>query len=397
MKMQITICGGGNAAHTLAGLLGSQPGLAVQVFAPLGDEADRWQAGIRLNGGITVHTPDGEKLGRPKLVSRSAKEAVTGSKLVILALPAFAHQTILEELAPYLEQGAWVGALPARGGFDLGARAALGALTEKVSIFGFQTLPWACRIQHYGREALILGAKEQVDIAAWPASQAPVIAAQLQEFLGVRLAQVASFLSLTLADTGQIIHPGIMYGLFHDWDGKPYPAQLLFYQGVDAAIAEILQQMSDEIQDLRIALERKYPGLNLEAVRPLGEWLLRSYQATIVDASRLQSCFTTNQSYAGLMAPMKPVKGGFVPDFQARYLAEDVPFDLLVTRGIAGLAGIRMPIVDRVLIWAQNQLGKQYLVDGILQDPDLCATRAPQRFAFNSLDQLFQAMGYLQA
>jgi hypothetical protein len=363
----------------------------------MGDEAARWQAGIRLNGGITVHTPQRTTLGCPHLVSCCASEAVTGSNLVILALPAFAHQAVLEEIAPYLARDTWVGALPARGGFDLGARAVLGALAEQLTIFGFQTLPWACRIQQYGREVVVLGTKEQVDLAAWPPARAPAIAAQLQEYLEVRLAPVASFLSLTLADTGQIIHPGIMYGLFHNWDGKPYPAQRLFYQGVDAAIAAILQQMSEEIQTLRLALENNYPGLNLSAVRPLGEWLLRSYQATIADSSTLQSCFTTNQSYAGLTAPMKPVNGGFVPDFQARYLAEDVPFNLLVTRGIAGLAGLKMPVVDRVLIWAQNQLGKQYLADGNLQGSDLYATRAPQRFDFNSLDQLFQAMGYQTA
>ena len=395
MKMQITICGGGNAAHTLAGLLGSQPDIVVQVYAPLGDEAGRWQAGIRLNGGITVHTPQGKKLGRPHLVSRSAYEAISGSELVILALPAFAHQATLEEITPYLAPGAWVGALPARGGFDLEARAVLGAQAAQVSIFGFQTLPWACRIQQYGCEAAVLGAKEQVDIAAWPSDQAPVIAARLQQLLGVRLDPVASFLSLTLADTGQIIHPGIMYGLFNDWDGRPYQAQRPFYQGVDTAIAEILEQMSVEVQNLCTALEKCYPGLNLSAVRPLGDWLLRSYQATIADPSTLQSRFTTNRSYVGLMAPMKPVAGGFMPDFRARYLAEDVPFNLLVTRSIAGLAGVPMPMVDRVLIWAQTQLGKEYLLDGSLQGADLQATRAPQRFAITSLNQLFQEMGYL--
>lgn len=395
MKTQITICGGGNAAHTLAGLLASQPDVVVQVYAPLSDEADRWQKGIRLNGGITVHTPQGEKLGRPHLVSCSAGEAVSGSNLVVLALPAFAHQAILEEIAPYLATGTWVGALPARGGFDLEARAALSARAAQVSIFGFQTLPWACRIQKFGREAVVLGAKEQVDIAAWPSTQAPAIAARMQQLLGVRLDPIASFLSLTLADTGQIIHPGIMYGLFNDWDGKPYPVQRPFYQGVDTTIADILQQMSEEVQNLRAALGKSNPGLDLSAVHPLGDWLLRSYRPAITDPSTLQSCFTTNRSYAGLMAPMKPVTGGFVPDFQARYLAEDVPFDLLVTRGIAELAGVPMPAVDRVIIWAQARLGKEYLVDGRLQGADLHATRAPQRFTITSLEQLFQEMGYL--
>jgi hypothetical protein len=396
MSMKITICGGGNAAHTLAGLLGSKPDVSVKVYAPLDNEADRWQAGIRQHGGITVHMPQGSLLGRPDLVSRDAGEAISGSELVILALPAFAHQAILEKIAPYLARGAWVGALPARGGFDLGAHAVLGERAVQVALFGFQTLPWACRIQLYGQEATVLGAKDQVDIAAWPAAQTKVIAARLQQLLGVRLNPVSSFLSLTLADTGQIIHPGIMFGLFRDWDGQPFPAQKLFYQGVTESIADILQQMSDEIQVLRAMLVKEYPDLDLSAARPLDEWLMRSYPSTIADPRTLQSRFATNKSYAGLLAPMKSIDGGFVPDFQARYLAEDVPFDLLVTRGIAELAGTATPMIDSVISWAQAQLGKEFLSGGRLIGKDLDATRAPQRFGLTDLDQLVRKMGYLK-
>jgi len=394
--MIITICGGGNAAHTLAGLLASQKGLSVRVYVPFGDEAERWQEGVQRAGGITVYTPAGEKSGSPQLISRHARQAVAGAQVVILALPAFAHESTLRAIAPYLESDAWVGALPARGGFDLAARSALGAHAAHLSLFGLQTLPWACRIQQYGSQAVVLGAKEQVDIAAWPSAQAPVIAAQLETLLGVRLNPIASFLSLTLADTGQIIHPGMMYGLFHAWDGQPYPAKVLFYQSVDSAIAETLQRMSTEVQALRSELAKRYPELDLSAVRPLREWMLRSYSSSIVDGSSLQSLFATNRSYAGLQAPMRQVEGGFIPDFQARYLAEDVPFNLLVTRGIAELAGVSMPVIDGVLTWAQARLGKEYLVAGSLRGADLKASRAPQRYAISNLNELMSVNNNLQ-
>jgi len=89
--MIITICGGGNAAHTLAGLLASQKGLSVRVYVPFGDEAERWQEGVQRAGGITVYTPAGEKSGSPQLISRHARQAVARAQVVILALPAFAH------------------------------------------------------------------------------------------------------------------------------------------------------------------------------------------------------------------------------------------------------------------------------------------------------------------
>ncbi len=395
--MQITICGGGNAAHTLAGLLGSREELSVRVYAPFSDETERWQDGIRQNGGITVRTSERIIIGRPSAICRDPGTAVAGSQMVLLALPAFAHESILRQISPHLSPGAWVGALPARGGFDLCVRDILKERVSEVAIFGFQTLPWACRIQQYGQQVAILGAKEQVDLTAWPPELAPVISAKLQELLGVTVNPIASFLSLTLADTGQIIHPGIMYGLFHNWNGQPYEKLCLFYQGVDATIAEILQQMSDEVQALRVALENYYPGLDLTAVRSLGDWLRRSYHATIADSSTLQSSFATNRSYAGLMAPMHKTDDGFIPDFQARYLSEDVPFNLLVTRGIAELAGIETPVVDKVISWVQNHLEKEYLAAGRLQGADLLCTRSPQRYGFVSLEQFMREMLYLQS
>jgi len=391
----ITICGGGNAAHVLAGLLGDREGFSVQIYTPYGDEAKRWQDGIQRNGGITVNTPTGKVVGHPRAVCRDPGPAVAGSRVVLLALPAFAHETILRQIAPHLSPSAWIGALPARGGFDLCARDVLKEGASDRSIFGFQTLPWACRIQRYGQSVGILGTKDQVDLTVWPPKLAPIIAAMMQEALGITLNPIGNFLSLTLADTGQLIHPGVMYGLFREWNGQPYKEPCLFYQGVDAATAEMLQQMSNEVQAIRVALEKRYSRLDLSAVRPLGEWLQRSYHAVIADSSTLQSSFVSNRAYEGLLAPMQKVDGGFIPDFKARYLSEDVPFGLLVTRGIAELAGIATPIVNQVLSWAQNRLEKDYLTTNGLQGADVCSTRAPQRYGFDSLDRFVLGMGYL--
>lgn len=395
MTMQITVCGGGNAAHALTGLLSSRKEFSVHVFAPFGDEAKRWQDGVAQAGGITVVTTNGRVVGRPSSIGSDPSAAVAGSQLILLALPAFAHESILRQIAEHISPDAWVGALPARGGFDLCARDILSRRSKELAIFGLQTLPWACRIQQYGQQVKILGYKEQVDLAAWPPALAGLISSILQAPLGVKLNPIASFLSLTLADTGQLIHPGIMYGLFHDWTGEAYERPSLFYQSVDGSMAEALQQMSDEVQAVRHALQAHCPELDLSAVRPLGEWLQRSYRADIVDSSTLQSSFTSNRSYAGLLAPMQVRDDGSIPDFQGRYLSEDVPFGLVVTRGIADLAGIATPIVDKVLTWAQQRLDWEYLVDGKLQGADIVNTRSPQRYGFASLDQFMLEMRYL--
>ncbi len=388
--MQVTICGGGNAAHTLAALISARQGYRVNVYTPLDDEVERWRQGIEAGGGITVHSQDGVLAGHPHRVSDDPSAVVPGSQLVLLALPAFAHEIILKDIAPFLDDGVWVGALPARGGFDWAARDVLDNGKRSVILFGLQTLPWACRIREYGREVTILGTKSEVDLAAWPPNYAAQVAALLSDLLGLSICPISDFLSLTLANTGQLIHPGVMYGLFRDWDGRPYDEAPLFYQGIEVTTAHILDQLSDEVQSLRTRLEERFPALDLSAVLPLYNWLLRSYGDSIGDCSSLLNCFVTNSGYAGLRAPTRPTDDGLVPDFQARYLSEDVPYGLVVIRGIAELAELPMPNIDQLIAWSQEVLGKEYLVDGELKGRSVAVSRAPQRYGFRSLDEVLR-------
>jgi hypothetical protein len=390
--MQIAICGGGNAAHTSAGLLSAREEHRVNVYLSIEDEAKLWQAGITSQGGLTVLRQDGPVKGLPEKISSDPAVVIPGSQLVLLALPAFAHESVLEKIAPYLEQGTLVGALAARGSYDLCTRDVLKSKADSVTVFGLQTLPWACRIKHYGREVEVLGIKAMVDFATCPPEQADDLASFLSHQLGVPLSPMGSFLSLTLAGTGQIIHPGVMFGLFSNWDGQPFDEAPLFYQGIDAHTAEVLQKLSDEIQALRAAFEASFPHVDLSSVRSLADWLCHSYADDIEDTSSLQTYFVTNRSYAGLKVPMRPLNGGLVPDFQARYLSEDVPFALLATRGIAELAGVPTPTMDEVITWAQERLGVEYLVDGKLSGRDVKDSRAPQRYGFQDLDSMINAM-----
>jgi hypothetical protein len=73
----------------------------------------------------------------------------------------------------------------------------------------------------------------------------------------------------------------------------------------------------------------------------------------------------------------------------ARYLVEDVPYGLVVTRGIAELAGVKTPVIDQVITWSQERMGL-----GVFERwkagwkrPDL-STRAPQRYGIDRLELL---------
>jgi hypothetical protein len=377
---KITVCGGGNGAQTLVPVAAHNLGCPVDLFAPFGDEAERLRAGVEAHSGLEVHGAVQAK-ARPRRVSADPAEVIPGSEVVVLVLPAFAHEATLRQIAPFLEERAWVGAIPARGGFDYCAARILAELCRPdVRLFGLQTLPWACRIEKYGTTVHVLGVKETVDAASLPAAEIGAITPLLERMLSLRIGAAASLLALTLANTGQLIHPGIMYGLFADWDGDALTEAPLFYQGLSEEGARTLAGLSDDVQAIRAYLEGV---LDLSAVRPLKDWLRRAYGDAIADPSSLRSAFVTNRAYAGLKAPVREVAPGrFVPDFSARYLTEDVPFGLAVSRAIAALAGVETPAMDRVIAWAGERLGKAYL------GSDAGQTRIPQNYGLDRLERL---------
>ena len=376
---KMTICGGGNGAQTLAAVATHNLACHVDLYAPFADEADRLRAGIASHSGIETKGAVNAQ-GRPRRVSADPEDVIPGSELVVLVLPAFAHEPTLRAVVPFMDERASVGAMPARGGLDFCAARTLSELNrEDVTVFGLQTLPWACRVREYGRTVDVLGVKATVDAAARPAGSLDRIAPELERMLGVPVGRAGSMLALTLANTGQIIHPGIMYDLFQSWNGTTFDEKSvpLFYQGLSREGADVLGRLSEEIQAVCAGLSGC--ELDLSSVRDLKTWLIRSYRDAIQDDSSLWSAFVTNRAYAGLRAPVEEVASGeFAPAFSARYLAEDVPYGLMVSQAIADLAGVETPVMDEVVAWAVEQLGDSAVEGG----------RTPQAYNLEDLDAL---------
>eukprot|EP00483_Globobulimina_turgida_P012703 UN12726 len=130
------------------------------------------------------------------------------------------------------------------------------------------------------------------------------------------------------------------------------------------------------------------------------DWYISSYGADCSDISTLQRIIVTNPGYNGLTHPCvaDEASGGYVPNFQYRYLSEDIPMGLVVMRGLSLILEERYkkkcetPVMDSIIQWAQKQLNKEYLrynADGsIVPGRDINETRAPQRYGFTSIKQL---------
>ncbi|KAK2146505.1 hypothetical protein LSH36_604g04078 [Paralvinella palmiformis] len=392
------ICGGGNGAHVCAGITSSQPGVEARVLTLFADEAERWANATKDHDfTVTLHAANKDPVklvSKPSMVTKDPAEAMRGNvDIIVFTVPAFAHKNYLEQLKPYVKPGMILAGCPGQAGFEFAVRGIWGELALKVSVMSFESLPWACRVLEFGRAAEVLGTKATLVGAVTECTPKPSSdpTATLQKVLGdaPKLVVKGHLLGITLMGTNGYLHPSIMYGTWHKWDGKPLKEVPVFYNGLDEFSAKLLSDISDEVVATAKAIMKQRPQVDLNNVSHILQWYHRCYADDIEDKGSLYTCIKTNRAYKGLPHPMtKRDDGSYVPNFGYRYLTEDIPFGLVVMRGIATIAGVPTPNIDTIINWAQKLLGKEYLVDGELKGKDLPESRCPQRYGLASLDTI---------
>jgi len=392
----ITVCGGGNGAHALIGtLLLQNETTHIRLYLPFKEERSGFADAISSHSKFEVQLAgEVHSVVSNRIHVTGDPEEAARSSTIIMVVPAFAHGPILSQLAPYLTKESTIAALPARSGLEYQARDILGKVGQNGCVLvGFQTLPWACRIKEFGHSVIIYGTKKKLGAASLPRKEIEEKAKVFSTLLGMDVIPYQSMLELSLANTGQLIHPGIMYSVFADRLGEIFPSEAtvpLFYASVDDEAAEFLSRMSDEVLTIKDTVEQKRPGFKMPSFVHLSQWLLEAYGDDIKGTANLARMFQTNRGYQTLKVPVKKVNGGYRVDVAARYLTEDVPFGLLVTKGIASVVGVETPTIDEVITKISAWIGKEYLIDGRLIGRDVMTTRAPQRYGIDSLEELIR-------
>jgi len=391
--LTVLVCGGGNAAQVVTGLMAMRyKTIAVSFFS---DEAAKWKAALGNDSfELTVEGAYVKTIvSKPADITNDPSVA-KDADVIILAVPSFAHGEYFEKFAPYMKKGTIVGVMPARSGGDILFSKALGAKADDMVFVGFETLPWACRFSEWGRKATILGTKNTILAAVTPVSAKAKALGTLQGLLGAfpLVVESPNNLGISLRNPGMVVHPGVMYGRWgpEAWDGKPVSAKPLFYQGVDAHTEKVLTGMTNEVQTLCRKIEELVPGLSLKDACTLQQWYIDCYDGQMSDTSSLMKCMNTNTAYDGLTHPCKEEGGGFMPDLKYRYLAEDVPTGLCFSKGLAEILNIPTPTIDKVMEWAQKCIGLEIMVGGKMAGKDISKTRAPQGAGVKTLDDFIK-------
>jgi hypothetical protein len=93
---------------------------------------------------------------------------------------------------------------------------------------------------------------------------------------------------------------------------------------------------------------------------------------------------------------VKTDDGKHMPNFNYRYMTEDLPMGQIVTRGVAELCGVATPNMDVVIKFGEKALGRSWLVDGKLAGKDVSNTRAPQAYGIHTIEELIKNQNYTQ-
>ena len=295
-----------------------------------------------------------------------------------------------------------VALFPGASGLECDWQSIFGANNTDFVLLSCITLPWACRILQFGQRAEILGTKHRIEVSIKctqnenAENQNAKYIASISDIIGPSpsIVDFGHILNMSLSAINAIVHPPIMYAKWKDFDGKPLDQKPLFYQGLDEEGADLMSKLSDETLVITKSIEQE-TGLSL-VTQHIYEWYKSCYGDECQDTSSLLSTIVTNPGYDGLTHPMTMVDTKYVPNFKHRYLSEDIPYGLVVIRGLSLILDTKYqckaPVMDKIIIWSQSMLNKEYLKyeeDGsIVPGKDINETRAPQRYHIKSIMEL---------
>jgi predicted dinucleotide-binding enzyme len=389
----LAICGGGNGGHALAVVASQNFDGDIDWLVGSEEKADLLRRGMSADGLHSTGVIRGNA-HRLRTISADPAQVIPNADIVMIVVPAFVHPLVLRRIAPHVSEDTTVGCLPTRGGFEFEATRLIpryGGTCRR--IFGLQTLPWSTRVVTPGRVVNIGAAKAEVVLAALPAGDGAGIAARLSEIIGTQVVPAKGFLNLTLGNPGQFIHPGLMYGHFHSWRGEEYEQDgiPMFYADATDEIGEVVEGLSDDAIAVARAIEvGSGNAVNLQEVIPIHEWLRSSYGHVTGDTNTVATCLRTGPIRTR-KAPMNEVRPGrFAPNFGYRYLSEDVPYGLVITRALADIVNVKTPTIDEVVRWAQSAMQKIYLVGEELEGGDVRELPIPQHHGVSALSDLIE-------
>ncbi len=307
--MRVGIVGAGSIAFGTAVLV-EQQGHKVTLWSPSGERTKALAAGAAL-------TAEGAIKGTfHPAVAANAAELAAGADVLVIALPAYGHKTVLDAIAPYVtaEQTVVFSSHASFGALYLSRLLAERGVVATIvawgttAVSGRQLSPTSVNVNTI---------RKQVDLATVPASRSAAGLAVCKDLFGDRFLDRGSLMAIALSNLNPQNHMGIALGNMTRMERGESWSQ---GQNVTPNVGRLLEDLDQE----RIAIATKL-GLD---VRNIFQHFHLSFHVPMSSISQMNQ----EMHEAG--------NGGSGPTTaDSRYVTEDVPFGLVMTAKIGRLAG----------------------------------------------------------
>jgi len=297
---------------------------------------------IQTRGGIDV-TGEIEGFASLNAITSDPAEAITNADILMVVVPATAHRTIAEIVAPHLRDGQIIVLNPGRTGGTLEISQIIRKNNPSVRPYlaETQTLLYTCRVTNPG-QVRIFSIKNSVPLATLPAYQVvdvlPVLRKALPQFV-----PGDNVLKTGLDNIGAVFHPTIT--VLNSARIEDTHGDFEYYvEGVTPSVAHVLEAIDRERVEVASAL-----GIRANTAR---EWLYLAYDAA---GKTLLQAMRANPGYCGIKAP---------GTIEHRYITEDVPTSLVPIASIGEMLKIPMPATRAIIHLASVMHGVDYWAEG---------------------------------
>ncbi len=316
---RFAILGAGNGGKALAGHIstrGHRVGLFEglepdEAFLQLGEEKE-----IFLEGDI-------ETGGHLDRVTTDMEEAVSDADVILVVVPAFAHEPMFERLVPLLRDGHRIVLIPGNyGGILLRKMMHERGVRKDISISETASLPYACRATSYNT-VMIHKAKKVLKIATYPTKSNREIMGMMNTIIDIFI-HAENILEVSMDNFNCILHT--LPFLLNIGAIEKNPDTFSHYlDGITPVICEKMEKMDEE----RLAIGQAY-SLNL--IPSLDQ--LKMYYGENSSTNILEYV-NSDQS------PYKEIIGH---SLYSRYITEDVPYLVVPTMLLGEKVGVKAPL-----------------------------------------------------
>ncbi|QEK13575.1 NAD/NADP octopine/nopaline dehydrogenase [Crassaminicella thermophila] len=337
--MKYAILGCGNGAKALAAQIASK-GHSVNIFEAL----EPTEVFLKLQEEKVLYVKgDICCEGKLNCVTTNIEEAVSDRDVIIVVVPAFAHEAMFKLLIPYLNDGQKIVIMPGNyGTFMLKKMMAEYGVSKDISITEVASLAYACRATEYNT-VTVYKQKRKLKLATCPVEKNAEILEIMNEIADIYI-PADNVLEVSLDNFNAILHP--LPVLLNVAGIEKNSERFRHYiDGVSPLVSKKMHEMDEE----RMEIGKKY-NLNL---------------MTTLDQEKMyygeNDCETLYEYFNSDESPYKDIYGQSV---FGRYITEDLPYLLVPAKQLGEKAGVKTELLSMCINIASKLHDKDYIKEG---------------------------------